>query len=88
MRATWCQYKFHSTGRYVPNLHVEKIQKIAEKHAFGMVACISMTTIDAESHPPCVFNGLQVSNRKFTPRKQSEDNDNYASAALTIVIIM
>ena len=67
---------------------LEKIQKIAEKHAFGMVACISMTTIYAESHPPCVFNGLQVSNRKFTPRKQSEDNDNYASAALTIVIIM
>jgi len=60
---------------------LKKKHKNAEKHAFGMVACISMTTIYAESHPPCVFKGLQVSNINFSPRKQSEDNENYASAA-------
>ena len=71
MRATWCQYKFHSTGRYVPNLHVEKIKKVAAKHAFGFVACIFMTTINADSHPPCVVQRSACVQSNFSPRKQS-----------------
>jgi len=34
--------------------HVEIFLKIAANHAFGMVATFYMTTMDAESHPPCL----------------------------------
>ena len=42
-----------------------------------------MTTIDAESHPPCVVQRSACIQSNFSPRKQSGDNDDYASAALT-----
>jgi len=29
-----------STGRYIPNLHAGKVEKITAKHAFGMVASL------------------------------------------------
>ena len=51
--------------------------------AYKLLACFLMTTIDAESHPPCVVQRSACIQSNFGPRKQSGDNDDYASAALT-----
>jgi len=71
-----------STGRYIPILHDEKI-KNCSKACFWIASIFFMTTIDVESHPPCVVQRSACIQSNFSPRKQSGDNDDYASAALT-----
>jgi len=53
-----------------------------------MVATFYMTTMDAESYPPCLVQWSACFQKQFSPRKQSGDNDNYVSAALTIVTMI
>jgi len=60
-----------------------KKYKNCSKACFLIASMFFMTTIDAESHPPCVVQRSACIQSNFSPRKQSGDNDDYASAALT-----